>query len=276
MNGGLYVHHDMLIGNYPLSLAWIAGNHCVVGTFDTCIELWDIDRACDDVIPEPVATLGLPREDMIKFLRKSSKKKKPTMTAEASASHQDAVLCLQANPFQHHILASGSADNTVKLWDLGKLQLVNTLNHHKDKLQVVAWSPDQCHLLLTGGYDKQLAVADTRSEQKAVLFHSLPNDPEFGLWSRNHPHLMVSDDHGVVRCFDSRRGDALLWELQAHDVECTSIVESCGAKNFLGTTGVDGVVKLWDLSKGEPRLVYEKDMQAGPLFSAAMCADVDR
>lgn len=60
----LYVHHDILLPAFPLSLAWLdcnpkggleGGNFAAVGTMNPGIEIWDLDVA-DSV--EPLASLG--------------------------------------------------------------------------------------------------------------------------------------------------------------------------------------------------------------------------
>jgi periodic tryptophan protein 1 len=60
-------------------------------------------------------------------------------------------------------LASGSADTTVKIWDLEELACkANITNLHKNKVQLVRWSPKNEQLLLTGGYDRVVNIADVR------------------------------------------------------------------------------------------------------------------
>lgn len=86
----LYVHHDVLLPAFPLSLAWLdcsptgrqePGNLAAVGTMSPGIELWDLD-VMDAV--EPVATLGgeltsgsvVEGEDAVEGSSKDTKKKK--------------------------------------------------------------------------------------------------------------------------------------------------------------------------------------------------------
>jgi periodic tryptophan protein 1 len=51
-------------------------------------------------------------------------------------------MSLSLNPFQSEYLASGSADQTVKIWDLEELACKgNFTTLHKNKVQLVRWSP---------------------------------------------------------------------------------------------------------------------------------------
>jgi len=60
-------------------------------------------------------------------------------------------------------LASGSADTTVRIWDLEEGACKATFtNLHKNKVQVVRWNNCNEQLLLTGGYDRVLNVVDVR------------------------------------------------------------------------------------------------------------------
>ena len=102
------------------------------------IEVWDLDLVNG---PEPVYSLGT-----VPAQQKKSKKKKKKEKVEVD-THTDSVLCLSWNKsvryysnesvlacsyypvYFRSLLASASADNSVKLWDLSELKCVLTLPH---------------------------------------------------------------------------------------------------------------------------------------------------
>ncbi|PAA59523.1 hypothetical protein BOX15_Mlig007085g2, partial [Macrostomum lignano] len=83
---------------------------------------------------------------------------KPTHSVEA---HTAEVNCLSFNPFSEFILATGSADKTVALWDLRNLKLkLHSFESHKDEIFQVQWSPHNETILASSGTDRRLHVWD--------------------------------------------------------------------------------------------------------------------
>ena len=56
--------------------------------------------------------------------------------------------------FFSNVLASGSADNQIILWDMSTGQDVKTLKQNKDKVQTLSWHPHEKQTLLSGSSDK--------------------------------------------------------------------------------------------------------------------------
>jgi periodic tryptophan protein 1 len=250
-DGGMYVHHDFLISSYPLALEYIPSSAnrqslLAIGAFDPVIDLWELST--HDPL-EPVAQLG---------------KKK---------GHTDAVISLNLCPQNPTILASGSADCTVRLWDLSTETCASTLKHHTDKVQAVRWHPIEAGILLTAAYDKKVIVTDQRSSSVSSAVLTLENDPECTIWSRHSPTLvLVSDERGHISAHDMRKIGEPLWRVKAHSKgACTSFTDVLGQNDLLISAGLDGHANVWKTSgcAVEPSLVYSHDLKAGPLFSVS-------
>lgn len=261
----MYVHHDILLGAYPLCTEWMntakgdAGNFLAVGSFHSHIEIWNLDVLN---VSTPHAVLGLP---------KKSKKKKKVV------SHDGPVLALSRNLGQAHVLASGSADATVRLWDVNEEKCLETFAHHADKVQCVAWHPAEHAVLMTAAFDKTVAMLDVRQSASAAVKTKLSADAEAAVWSVQNPmQAFVTAENGHVQCLDVRTMSSgsvqTVWTLDAHDTACTGVVDG-GVKNMMLTCSLDGTAKVWDLSSGGPKLAFSRDLQAGPLFHCSICPE---
>ena len=123
----LYVHHEIILGAYPLSLEWLPqwmgqkSNMIAVSTFLPEIEIWNLDSEAGD----PIAVLGSvekSEEAKNQALGKKSKNQQSNLVF-SEVTHTDAVLSISVNPFQSEYLASASADHTVRIWDLDELEI---------------------------------------------------------------------------------------------------------------------------------------------------------
>ena len=60
--------------------------------------------------------------------------------------------CLSFNPYSEYILATGSADKTVALWDMRNLKIkLHSFESHKDEIFQVQWSPHNETILASSG-----------------------------------------------------------------------------------------------------------------------------
>jgi len=280
----LYVHHDVLLPAFPLCVAWMncspkSGteevNCAAIGTMYPGIEIWDLD--CVDAV-EPVTTLGGYSEEAIKAAgKKGGKKDKKGSKALKGGSHEDAVMGLSWNREFRNVLASASADKTVKIWDIATETAKHTLNHHKDKVQACEWNPAEPTVLLTGSYDKTAQVVDVRSPEDASLTWKVGADVESTLWHASSPtQFLVSNEDGMVICFDTRMGSKseAVFKLQAHDKATTALSMAAGAPGLLTTCSTDKIIKLWDLNSGKPSLLAQHSPQVGAIFACGFSPSV--
>lgn len=91
-------------------------------------------------------------------IRNSDSNAKPFRAVKA---HKSEVNCLSFNPFNEFLLCTGSADNTVALWDLRKLsEPIHSMLGHSDQIFRVEWSPFGQDILLSSAADRRAHIWD--------------------------------------------------------------------------------------------------------------------
>eukprot|EP00455_Lapot_gusevi_P039893 TRINITY_DN448_c0_g1_i2.p1 TRINITY_DN448_c0_g1~~TRINITY_DN448_c0_g1_i2.p1 ORF type:complete len:524 (+),score=178.02 TRINITY_DN448_c0_g1_i2:177-1574(+) len=278
----LFVHHDFELPAFPLSFAWMdtdprnsdtRGNFVAVSTFLPAIEIWNLDVI--DAL-EPVASLGgiddsePPSEGKKKKKKKQGKKQKKYLPG----SHTDAVLSLSWNQAYRTRLASGSADQSIKLWDVSTQQCTHTLNLHSNKVQSVSFNPAEPNVLLSAGYDRVAYLTDTRDPNPAhSRAYPLDADVENVCWNPHNPAIFaVSTESGNVMLLDARNNKDRVAMFQAHSKATTSLSFNQTIPHLLATASLDQSIKLWDISE-RPTLVAEKKAAVGSLFSVSFYRD---
>lgn len=98
-------------------------------------------------------------------------------STSTGAGHTDAVNALSFNQASDWILATGSSDKTIGIWDLRNLSSkLHTLEGHIDQVTSLAWHPQEHAILGSGGYDRRVIFWDL----SRVGEEQLPDDVEDG------------------------------------------------------------------------------------------------
>ena len=273
----LFVHHDIALSSFPLSLEWIPFknnlkcNYALVGSFTPGIEIWNLDIM--DAI-EPEIILGLNTES----------KNKTNVSEELY--HTDAVMSICLNTANTNYIASSGADKKVLIWDLNASPCCASkcYKEHSDKIQSVKWNKIEENLLVTGSFDKTIKIFDTRIN-KSVFTYKVNSDIECIDWSmKDKFKLLFSFEDGRIQLFDLQKFAAIA-SFKAHKKEATSVAFSPQKESLFSTCGRDGRVKIYDSNKivsednGDtvPNLIMEKFIKksVGELFTVKFAEDCD-
>ncbi|TCD60166.1 hypothetical protein EIP91_010625 [Steccherinum ochraceum] len=314
----LYVHHDLMLPSFPLCLEWLDfppisspsaktspngpakqfGNYIAVGTMEPEIEIWSLD-VVEAMYPDMV--LGRPDKTAahipVPLGTGKKKRKKTKQRPSSSAHHVDAVLSLSWNKTHRNLLASASADRTVKIWDLTRDPTINgeggegegalrSFDIHKDKVQAVHWNDKEPTVLLTGSYDRTVRTFDSRAPDAGVGA-IVGADVEALRWDPWESHAFyVSLENGIVLNFDARTLPSDLstpsparFTLSAHDGAVSALDVNPHIPGCIATGGTDKVVKIWnvnedaDLKKRQVSLVTSRDLGVGKIFTVAWSPD---
>jgi periodic tryptophan protein 1 len=283
----LYVHHDIMLPAIPLCVEWLdipvnnsgdapkdgRGNFVAVGTMDPDIEIWDLDTI-DCMYPNAILGQGANPES---GERKKKKKKKAKANDEY---HVDAVLSLAANRQHRNLLASASADKTIKLWDLNTAKCAKSYSYHTDKVCSLAWHKAEPTVLLSGSYDRTVVAADMRAPDVKVPRWGVESDVENIRWDpHDQNYFYVSTENGIIHYHDIRNAPSTpeatkaVWTLQAHDESVSSFDVNTVIPGFIATGSTDKTVKLWNIQASGPSLVVSRNLDVGKVFATTFAPD---
>lgn len=152
------------------------------------------------------------------------------------------------------LIASSSADQTVRLWDAVTGQSLGCLRGHNDQVRSVAFSPDGTQIA-SGSWDRTVRLWDARIGNELNRLIG-PNDRLNSVaFSPDGTQIAGSSDDGTIRLWDARTGaeSNCLRVRTRHENKVlnriVSIVYSPDGTQ-IASGSLDRIVRLWDVDTG--------------------------
>lgn len=163
------------------------------------------------------------------------------------AGHSDAVWSVLLTSDRQRLI-SGSADQTIKVWDLSTGQVLGTLAGHTEAIRSMDLSADG-RTLVSGAGDNTIKIWDLQTN---TLIATLTNHIS-PVWS-----VDISPD-GKTLVSGSNDGTVIVWHLQTGQplrtipshADCVFAAVISPDGRTLATGSKDSTIKLWDLQTGD-------------------------
>ena len=165
----------------------------------------------------------------------------------AFKGHRATVRSVAFSP-DNTLLASASADGTIKLWDVANVKAATTLQGHTGWVESVAFSPDGA-FLASGGEDRTVKLWDMASGSLLTTLRGHSDGVD----------AVTFSPKGELVASASRDKTIILWDVKSRQQKTTLLGHRQGVKSVafspdgttLASTSYDKTVRLWDVAAGK-------------------------
>lgn len=158
--------------------------------------------------------------------------------------HTKPVWCVAWSPDDKWV-ASGSADNTVRVWDIATGNEQITLTGHNEPVSDLAWSPNGA-LFATSSADGSIRIWDLETQQVLTVFETSGWINSIA-WSPDGRSLVSGGNDSQLRIWDIDK------ERQLHSLDDKSPIWDVAwiTDAVIASAGATNQIHLWNTSNGE-------------------------
>lgn len=186
----------------------------------------------------------------------------PKKQVHAWKDHSMAVTAIRFFPESGHLLLSGSADTTAKIWDVyHERELLRTFSGHSKALSDVCFNRTGTQFL-SASYDRMMKLWDTETGACVSKFTTgkTPHVIRFNPDPEHQSEFLAGMSDKKIVQFDTRTPGKLVQEYDHHLAAVNTITFVDGNRRFM-TTSDDKSLRAWDYNIPVPiKYVAEPDM----------------
>jgi serine/threonine protein kinase len=141
------------------------------------------------------------------------------------------------------LLATGSADKTIRLWDAADFGQIRIYRGHRDFVSALAFAPDGGHFA-SASFDKTVKLWSTSESGSSRTLRGHKGRVTAVAFSPDGQILASASEDGTVRLWDWKRS-RVVRTLAGHTGGVRAVAFSADGK-YAATAGEDGSIRLWD------------------------------
>lgn len=190
--------------------------------------------------------------------------------------HKGPVLDIAWCPHNDNVIASGSEDCVVKVWQIPDGGISRTLTEpvvdlqlHQRRVGLVLWHPTALNVLLTAGSDNLVIIWNVGTGEALVRIDSHPDVVYSACWNWDGSRLVTTCKDKKIRLLEPRTGEVLEEAIAHEGTKATRAIFLRGGLIF--TTGFSKMserqysLRAPDML-GEPIVMVELDTSNGVMF----------
>lgn len=200
------------------------------------------------------------------------------MSYPTVCGHTGPVLDIEFCPHNDNIIASGSEDCSIMVWEIPDGGLTSSLTEpvvkldgHSKRVGILRWHPTAHNVLMTAGCDNVLILWNVARGEAVVRIDTVHSDLIYSaVWNRDGSRILTSCKDKMLRILDPRKGTVIAEKEKPHEGSRPVHVVFMSDGKIL-STGFSRMserqVALWDPSNfAEPLTLQELDTGSGVLL----------
>ncbi len=229
------------------------GFYVVSGSADRTLKLWNVTSTSLVHTFDGLRTRHQNYQSSVdKLFERVSVKAKQLLhnpKSDRSGGHQDTILTVDFSHDRHYLL-SGSADKTIKLWEVETGRCLQTYRGHQGAVLSVQFSTDR-QQALSASADQTVRLWDLATGQ---ILQTLTGFQDLAAAIFLPDRQQILTVSAVLQLWDGQRGEVVK-TLTAQGASFASV--ALLQANLVLSGGTDRLIRLWDLTTGRCLRTFE-------------------